>query len=102
MNKPYPVQFAIGRRNMLPGIEYGVVGMAVGGIRSVRVSPQLTYYERKANPSLPENVALRYQIQLLRISDQWDNAVYAEVFLGSRRTPDVLLRPSQLGNERKS
>ena len=72
----YPAQFRIGQREVLPGIEYGVVGMAVGGLRSVRVSPQLTYYERRLRPDLPENVALRYEIELLRVSDAWDNTIY--------------------------
>jgi FKBP-type peptidyl-prolyl cis-trans isomerase len=72
-DEPYPVQLHIGKRRMFPGIERGVVGMAVGGIRSVRVGPQLTYYERKRNPQLPENVALRYEIELLGLADHWDN-----------------------------
>jgi FKBP-type peptidyl-prolyl cis-trans isomerase len=38
--KPFPVQFEIGRRKIFPGLEYGVLGMRVGGIRSIRVSPQ--------------------------------------------------------------
>lgn len=71
---PYPHQFEIGQRNTYPGIEYSVVGMAVGGLRSVRVSPQLTYYEQKTVSNLPPNVALRYEIELLRISDRWDNS----------------------------
>ena len=74
------MQIEIGQRNTFPAIEYGVVGMLVGGVRSVRVSPQLTYYERKLNPTLPENVALRYEIELLRISDHWDNTIYAPEF----------------------
>jgi FKBP-type peptidyl-prolyl cis-trans isomerase len=71
---PYPYQFEIGQRNAFPGIEYGVVGMAVGGLRSVRVSPQLTYYEQKVLQDLPPGVALRYEIELLRIADRWDNS----------------------------
>jgi FKBP-type peptidyl-prolyl cis-trans isomerase len=77
--RSYPAQFAIGQRDVFPGIEYGIIGMAVGGMRSVRVSPQLTYYERKMFPSLPENVALRYEIELLRLSDAWENTIYAPV-----------------------
>jgi FKBP-type peptidyl-prolyl cis-trans isomerase len=73
-NGPYPFQFEIGQRRAYPGIEYGVAGMAVGGLRSVRVSPQLTYYEQKVLPNLPPGVALRYEIELLRISDRWDNS----------------------------
>jgi peptidylprolyl isomerase len=64
----------IGQRRAFPGIEYGVVGMAVGGLRSVRVSPQLTHYEQKVLPDVPPNVALRYEIELLRISGRWDNS----------------------------
>lgn len=75
-DQPYPVQFQLGQRNVVPALEYGVIGMAVGGVRSIRVSPQLTYYERKAHPDLPENVALRYEVELLWLSNTWDNAIY--------------------------
>jgi len=88
-DKPYPVQFEIGKRRMFPAIEHGVVGMAVGGMRSVRVSPQLTYYERHQNPELPENGALRYEIELLRVTDEWDNSVYAPVFPWLAETGEV-------------
>ena len=74
--RAYPVQFRIGHREAFPAFEYGVLGMAAGGLRTVRVAPQLTYYERRLNPSLPEDVALRYEIELLRVSDQWDNSIY--------------------------
>ena len=70
-----PFQVEIGQRRAVPAIEYGIAGMAVGGLRSVRVSPQLTYYERKIYPDLPENVALRYEIELVRLSDKWDNSI---------------------------
>ena len=66
---PFPVQFEIGGRNTFPGLEYGVLGMRVGGIRSIRVSPQLTYCERNVHPTLPPNVALRYEVELIRVSE---------------------------------
>ena len=71
-DRAHPAQFEIGQRDICPGIDYGIVGMAVGGLRSIRVSPQLTYYERQTLPDLPANVALRYEIELLRLSDRWD------------------------------
>jgi FKBP-type peptidyl-prolyl cis-trans isomerase len=74
--RPYPVQFRIGQREAFPAFEYGVLGMAAGGLRSVRVAPQLTYNERKLYPMLPENVVLRYEIELLGVSDLWDNSIY--------------------------
>jgi peptidylprolyl isomerase len=72
-NKLYPVQLKIGERLTVPAIAYAVPGMRVGEIRAVRVSPNLTYYERKQNPDIPANVMLRYEIELLAVSDKWDS-----------------------------
>jgi peptidylprolyl isomerase len=65
----------VGKRMTLPAFAYGVPGMRVGGIRQVRLAPNITYYERGSNPQLPPNVALRYEIELLGIADRWDNHV---------------------------
>ena len=46
----------------------------------VRVSPQLTYNERKTLPNLPENVALRYELELVGLSDAWDPSIYGDWF----------------------
>ena len=75
-NKEHPVQLKVGERLTYPAIAYAVPGMAIGEIRMVKVSPNLTYYERKQNPNLPRNVALRYEIELLSLKDEWDNTVY--------------------------
>jgi len=75
-DKSYPAQLRVGERLTFPAIAYALPGMAVGEVRSVRVSPNLTYYERKQNPNLPPNVALRYEIELLALSDKWDNSIY--------------------------
>jgi FKBP-type peptidyl-prolyl cis-trans isomerase len=68
-----PIQVWIGKRRVFPAVEYGVPGMAEGGLRTVTVSPQLTYYERKVHPELPEGAALRYEIELFRVSDEWSS-----------------------------
>ena len=75
-DRGYPAQFEVGKRNVLPALEYGVPGMAEGGFRTITVSPQLTYYERKQNPDLPEGAALRYEVELIRVSGEWDNTIY--------------------------
>jgi peptidylprolyl isomerase len=69
-----PVQLKVGERLIFPAIAYAVPGMTVGEIRMVKVSPNLTYYERKQNPDLPPDVALKYEIELLSLSDEWDNS----------------------------
>jgi FKBP-type peptidyl-prolyl cis-trans isomerase len=65
-----PVQLRVGERLTYPALAYGLPGMAVGEVRMVRVSPNLTYYERKQNPKLPPGVALRYEIELLSVNDE--------------------------------
>ena len=69
-----PVQLKVGERLTFPAVAYAVPGMAIGEIRMVKVSPNLTYYERKQNPDLPPDVALKYEIELLSLSDEWDNS----------------------------
>jgi len=71
-----PVQLRVGERLTYPALAYALPGMAVGEVRMVKVSPHLTYYERKQNPNLPPNVALRYEIELLSVNDEWDSTVY--------------------------
>ena len=66
-----PIQLKVGERLTYPAIAYTLPGMAVGEIRRVKVSPNLTYYERKQNPKLPPNVALTYEIELLSLSNEF-------------------------------
>lgn len=74
-NREFPVQLKVGQRLTYPAIAYALPGMTVGEVRMVKVSPNLTYYERKQNPELPPDVALRYEIELISLNDEWDNSV---------------------------
>ncbi|HEX6731531.1 MAG TPA: FKBP-type peptidyl-prolyl cis-trans isomerase [Pyrinomonadaceae bacterium] len=75
-DRGFPVQLKVGERLTYPALAYAIPGMAVGEVRMVKVSPNLTYRERKQNPDLPPNVALTYEIELISLSDQWDNSIY--------------------------
>ena len=70
------MQLKVGERLTYPAIAYALPGMTVGEVRMVKVSPNLTYYERKQNPKLPPDAALRYEIELISLNDEWDNNVY--------------------------
>lgn len=63
----------VGERETFPAIAYGVCGMAVGGIREVKVSPNITYYEKNLNLEIPQNASLRYTLELLEVSDEYQN-----------------------------
>lgn len=58
-------------RATFPALAAGVVGMLAGGIRELKVAPQLAYRERLANPAIPESAALRYEVTLLEV---WNEA----------------------------
>lgn len=69
----WPLQFHIGERTVVPGLERGVVGMRVGGRRSIQVSPHLAYGEEGIPPTVPPNAVLTYDVALLHVADCWYN-----------------------------
>jgi FKBP-type peptidyl-prolyl cis-trans isomerase len=70
-----PISFVIGRREVVAGLERGVVGMRVGGRRVVRVPPHLGYGPRSV-PGIPGNAILLFEVELLDVAP---NRVGAQV-----------------------
>ena len=62
----------VGARDYCVGIEYGLIGMQVGGTRRVVSPSNLNYVERKSFPDLPENSVLTYELTLVEITGKWD------------------------------
>jgi FKBP-type peptidyl-prolyl cis-trans isomerase len=62
------VSFCVGRREVIAGLDRGVVGMRVGGIRRLRVSPHLSYRDRIV-PGIPANAVLNFELELLDVED---------------------------------
>jgi FKBP-type peptidyl-prolyl cis-trans isomerase FkpA len=58
--------FRIGQRRLIAGLERGVVGMRVGGVRKLKVSPHLGYRDQ-AVAGVPANAVLNFEIKLLGI-----------------------------------
>ncbi len=67
---PYPIR--VGCRDCYVGIEYGLLGMRIGGRRTVVVPPNLTYDERKTYRDLPENGILVYELRLIDLPEKWN------------------------------
>jgi FKBP-type peptidyl-prolyl cis-trans isomerase len=59
--------FRVGKRRVIPGLEYGVEGMRVGGERHLRVGPHLAYRDRAVPGLVPANAVLEFHVTLLRI-----------------------------------
>jgi FKBP-type peptidyl-prolyl cis-trans isomerase len=59
--------FRVGKRRVIPGLEYGVEGMRVGGERRLRVPPHLAYRDRPVPGLVPANAILEFHVLLLRV-----------------------------------
>ncbi len=62
-----PEVLRIGARNVIAGLEKGVLGMRVGGRRRLRVSPHLGYRNVGAI-SIPPNAVLIFELELLDVT----------------------------------
>ncbi len=63
-----PTSFRIGKREVIAGLEKGVIGMRVGGKRKIRVGPHLAYGSEGIS-GIPPNAVLIFEIDLLDAQD---------------------------------
>jgi peptidylprolyl isomerase len=60
-----PFTFTLGKGQVIPGWEQGVVGMKVGGRRELIIPPALGYGAKGSPPSIPPNETLIFVVDLL-------------------------------------
>ena len=60
-----PFTFTLGKGEVVPGLEKGVVGMKVGGRRELIVPASLGFGANGSPPTVPPNAALVYVVDLL-------------------------------------
>jgi FKBP-type peptidyl-prolyl cis-trans isomerase len=51
---------------MIPGFDYGVQGMKVGGTRNITIPPELGYGSRESGP-IPANSTLIFEVKLEKV-----------------------------------
>lgn len=61
-----PFEFQLGRGNVIPGWDRGIVGMKEGGKRKLTIPPILAYGET-GNTSIPPNSTLIFEVELLQV-----------------------------------
>ena len=62
-----PFQCVIGTGRVIKGWDQGLMGMQVGGVRSLFVPAHLAYGERSMGAHIKPNSNLRFEIQLLEV-----------------------------------
>ncbi|MAS93995.1 MAG: peptidylprolyl isomerase [Verrucomicrobiales bacterium] len=58
-------EFRIGERQIIPGLERGVIGMREGGTRRLPISPHLAYGDSGVPDRIPPGAVLEYDVELL-------------------------------------
>ncbi len=61
-----PLVFTVGAGQMIPGFDYGVQGMKVGGTRTITIPPELGYGSRESGP-IPANSTLIFEVMLEKV-----------------------------------
>lgn len=63
-----PFQFVLGAGEVIAGWDQGLLGMKVGGVRTLIIPPELAYGPNQAGP-IPPNSTLIFTIELLGVTE---------------------------------
>ena len=67
LDRGEPFTFQIGLRQVIEGWEIGLMGMKVGGKRTLIVPPELAYGDRGAGDLIPPNSTLTFDVEIVDV-----------------------------------
>ena len=66
-NRKEPFTFTLGKGQVIPGWDQGIVGMKVGGRRELVIPAPLAYGVKGSPPAIPPNATLVFVVDLLGV-----------------------------------
>uniref|UniRef100_A0A6J0SY42 peptidylprolyl isomerase n=1 Tax=Pogona vitticeps TaxID=103695 RepID=A0A6J0SY42_9SAUR len=63
-----PLLVELGKRQVIPGLEQGLLDMCVGEKRRVIIPPHLAYGKRGSPPAVPADAVLQFEVELVELS----------------------------------
>ena len=77
--------FRLGQRRVLPGWEQGVIGMRVGGKRTLRIPPKLGFGDRWVKGTIPPNSHVEFDMELKSIAQNQLEETWVQLNVGTGR-----------------
>jgi FKBP-type peptidyl-prolyl cis-trans isomerase len=62
-----PLDFSLGAGDVIKGLDEGVQGMRVGGLRKLTIPAELAYGEHGCGGVIPPNATLEFDVELLEV-----------------------------------
>lgn len=63
-----PLVVELGKRQVIPGLEQGLLDMCVGEKRRLVIPPHLAYGKRGSPPAVPADAVLQFEVELVGLS----------------------------------